>query len=322
MVAGIDVYHSNFDTLAVYESPFFNSRDTRDIKQDSYGIYITDTVAVTERIVLNLGLRNHTLSVKANDIGGGLENKRDDKINSWNITLNRKHRYGANNYIRIAKSFRGPVLDEMWNFTTAEFTLIKPQTGLHYEIGTKQTFTNGFKMDANIFRIDLKDEISFDLATFNNINLDKTRHDGLNVNLRAPINDNLNIHVGYAYRNASFQSGPNDGKTIPLVPDNKFSVSANYQLNKTQQFGLSAVRTGSRYFGNDDTNAGKQMSPYTRLDANYTQRFNTLKARVKITNLTDVKAADTGFYRTSTPNPYYYYPLPERAIYLTLEVDI
>ncbi|MCK4586039.1 MAG: TonB-dependent receptor [Gammaproteobacteria bacterium] len=319
VVAGIDLYSSNLDTLAVYESLFFNSRDTRDIKQDSYGLYMTDTIKINERIILSLGLRNHTLTVKANDIGDGLENKRNDNINSWDITLNRKHRYGARNYLRLAKSFRSPVLDEMWNFTSAEFTLIKPQTGLHYEIGTRQTFSNGFKMDANLFRIDLKDEIAFDLATFNNINLDKTRREGLNINLQAPISKKINIHAGYAYRKASFRSGTNNGKTVPLVPNNKLTASANYRFSKTQKMGLGAIYTGKRYFGNDDSNAGKQMPAYTRLDANYTQRFEKLKARVQITNLTDVKAADTSFYRASSPSPYYYYPLPERAINISLE---
>jgi iron complex outermembrane receptor protein len=326
LVAGIDLYHSNFDTLSIYESPGFNSRNTRDINQDSYGIYINNSITISESITMNLGLRHHILDVKANDIGGNLKNKRNDSINSWDFSLSRKHKYGAINYIRIAKSFRSPVLDEMWNFTTGEFTIIKPQIGQHYEIGTRQTLKNNIHYDANLFRINLEDEIAFDLAAGGgfgaNVNLDKTRHDGININLRMPLNNKSDIHAGYAYRKAVFRSGSFSGKTVPLVPANKFTVSGNYHLSKTQEFGLSAVHTGNRYFGNDDMNAGKQMSAYTRVDMNYKQRFNNWNGHLHIQNITNVKTADTGFYRGTDPNPYNYYPLPERAFYITFEGDI
>lgn len=320
LIAGLDYYKSNFDSSSMYNT---SNLGERDIKQDSYGIYLSDAISVGDRTTLNIGLRQHVLDVKANDIGDNLENKRHDSINSWDATLNHKHNYGATNYVRLATSFRAPTLDEMWNYSTGEFTLIKPQKGRHLEIGTRQTIASDIRLKATLFRMDLEDEIAFDISAGGgfgaNTNLDKTRHDGLNFDIQAPVSENMDIRAGYAYRKATFQSGTNDGNDVPLIPNNKLTLAGNYQFSNTQNLTLTAIYTGDRYFGNDDTNSGKKMSAYTRIDLNYSHRFSDWKGNLQIKNVGDVKTADIGFYRPANLSPYSYYPLSERAIYLSLE---
>ncbi len=323
LVGGFDFYRSNFDASTVYIDPFspiFNSNNTRDITQDSYGIYLNDAITITETTKLNLGFRHHIIEVEANDIGGSLNNKRKDSTNSWDITLNRKHSYGALNYVRIAKSFRSPVLDEMWNFTTGDFTLIKPQTALHYEIGTRQKFNNGMKLTANLFRMDVTDEIAFDGSA--NTNLDKTRHEGLNFNVSHAVSSQLSVNAGYTYRKANFVAGINKSKAIPLVPRDKISLSGSYKISANSQLGLDATHTSKRYFGDDNTNIGKQLPGYTQMNMSYSKQFNEWRAKILINNLTDVHTADAGYYVGWLTPPYSYYPLPERAIYITFEGDI
>jgi iron complex outermembrane recepter protein len=307
LIGGIDFYRTKFDAKSTYGG--------QNAKQDSYAVYLTDSIALRKNTDLNLGVRQHMVKVSAD----GASNKRDDSITSWDITLSHKHNYGARNYARVAKSFRTPVFDEMWNYFSGNFNLIKPQTGRHYEIGTRQTFSNGLQVDANLSRINLKNEIAYDNATFSNINLDETRHDGLNINARSQISKQTSLQAGYAYRKARYRSGIYQGNDIPLIARDKFTFSAQHQLDKARKLGLDAVYTGKRLLANDDNNIGKNLPAYTRVDLNYTQQFNGWKGRVKLQNASNVKVANFGLYRASTN---YYYPLPERAIYFIFEGEM
>ncbi len=307
LVGGVDVYRSKFDALSTYSS--------QRAQQNSYAVYFTDAIALRRNTSIDLGLRHQRIEVRAD----GASNKRDDGITSWDVTLSHKHDYGARNYARLARSFRTPVFDEMWNYYSGNFTLIKPQTGRHMEIGTRQSFANGMQLDANLFRIDLKDEIAYDNATYSNINLDRTRHDGVNVNLRARLSQRTSLQAGYAYRKATFRSGPYRGSDVPLVPRTKLTLSGQHRIDGRRTLGIDTVFTGKRRLANDDANVGKLLPAYTRVDLNYTQQFNGWKGRIKVQNATNVEVANFGLYRSSANN---YYPLPERAVLLSFEGEL
>ncbi|MCF6212239.1 MAG: TonB-dependent receptor [Gammaproteobacteria bacterium] len=315
IIAGVDVYRSTLDAIATWNSQY--------VTQKSDGIYLTDAIGLGRQATLNLGIRRQLIEVRAGNAPVGSD-RRNDGITTWDVSLSRKHHYGATNYLRVAKSFRAPLLDEMWNYTTGVLTLIKPQTARHYEIGTRQTYANGIRMNINLFRMDLEDEIAYayDHAPFPNasanVNLDKTRRDGLNLGLKLPLGKLLNLQAGYAWRKATYRSGANKGKDVPLVPSNKFTLDWQFTLTPNSHLGFEFIHTDSRYFGNDDANAGKKMEAYQQLDINYRYEFGDWHARLQIQNATNIKTADTGFYRANDSNPYNYYSLPERAAYLQL----
>jgi len=328
LVAGVDLYHSRLETdseFANFSAPPATIINASDTTRDSVALYITDTITFSKKISLNLGARHQKVDIKIknnSNISGQIEGNQTDNLNAADITLRRKHRYGGDNYIRLARSFRSPVLDEMYNYFDGTISLLDPQSANHIEVGTRQTFASGMKLQANLFRMDVKDEIAFDAVTFSNINLDKTRHEGLNVNLDYTFKSKLAINASYAYREASFRAGANKGKTVPLVPRNKITLSGNYPLNKNNDLSITALHTGERYFGDDNANVGKKMDAYTQINASYSRQFNQWRARLLINNLTDVKTADAGYYVGWATPPYTYYSLPERAVYFTLEVNI
>jgi len=328
LIAGFDLYHSRLETdseFANFFAPPANIINASDTTRDSIALYITDTIGFNKNLSLNMGIRNQRVDFKiknVSNITGQIKDDRDDALNAADITLRRKHRYGGDNYIRLARSFRSPVLDEMYNYFDGSISLLETQTANHIEIGTRQTFASGIKLNANLFRMDIKDEIAFDAGTFSNINLDKTRHDGLNVNLNYTFKSKLSVNTSYAYREASFRAGTNKGENVPLVPRDKLTLSGNYPLNKNNDLGITALYTGERYFGDDNANVGKKMDAYTQINASYSKQFNQWRARLLINNLTDVKTADAGYYVGFSTPPYAYYPLPERAIYISIETNI
>ncbi|MDX1812806.1 MAG: TonB-dependent receptor, partial [Gammaproteobacteria bacterium] len=323
LVAGIDVYHSRLETKAEFPNFFPPPAEVKNLSEttrESLGIYFSDTFRVSTATTINYGFRHQRVKLNIDNngnISGKSDDSGEDNLNAADITLSHIHQYGGTNYIRFAHSFRSPVLDEMWDYFSGTINLLDPQTGNHVEIGTRQTFANGMMLSANLFRMNIKDEIAFDGIT--NVNLDKTRHDGLNVNLSQQLTRDFNASLGLAIRRATFENGPNKGSTIPLVPHHKVTLSGQYQLTQTSQFVLNATRTGERYFGDDNANAGKKMPAYTMLNLSYSKAFDNWKARVLIQNLNNVKTADSGYYASWLTPPYTYYPLPERAVYLTFE---
>jgi len=325
IVAGIDLYRSTLDTTAIFGG-LFPAENTSDTTRTSKAIYLTDTSSLGNNTTLHLGLRRQYVNLDIENTNllsnSQSSDKQTDILTAWDITLSRKHRYGAKNYIRAAKSFRFPVLDEMWSYFSGNIALLNPQTGRHVEIGTQHRLDNGFEYKLNVFKMILEDEIGYDSATFSNVNFDKTRHKGLNLNVRIPFSEKLNGQIRYAMREASFRDGPNRGKKVPLVPNNKLSLSGQYRLNQQQQVAVDAVYTGQRYFGDDLSNVGKQMPGYTRLDMSYKHRFKKFSVKAMVKNLTNVSQADSGFYNSFSPNPYFYYPLPERAFYLSLDAEL
>ena len=322
LVAGIDIYRSSLDSSAIFGGTF-PAENTSDTKRNSRAAYITDSSSLGNNTTLQLGLRRQIVKLDINNTdlltSSNTSDEQKDALTAWDITVSHKHRYGARNYIRAASSFRFPVLDEMWSYYYGTINLLRPQTGRHLEIGTQQRLANGVSYNVDIFKMDLQKEIGFDHVSYTNVNFDNTQHKGLNVSSRIPLTKKLDAQIRYAYRKAIFSAGPNQGKKVPLVPQHKISLSGQFHLNERQQFTAEAIHSGKHYFGDDLSNAGKELPSNTRLDIGYKQQFNKVSLKASVKNLTNISQADSGYYNTFSANPYYYYPLPERAFYLSLE---
>jgi len=330
LTAGLDVYLSRLDATGEFSNfapPPATTINNSDSTRRSYGLYLTDNIALGNSINLDLGYRHQQVDIditNRSNVAADTNENRRDHLNAADITLSHKHHYGGRNYVRLARSFRSPVLDEMWSYFYGSINLLKPQKADHLEIGTRQNFSNGIDLNANLFVMRLEDEIAFDNATYSNINLDKTRRDGVNLSLQAPAGKQASVQAGYAWRKATYRAGSNNGRNIPLVPRNKFTLGGQYHFDSNTHLGINAIYTGSRYFGNDYANAGKKLDGYTRVDLNYRHSFGAWQVRMLVQNLTNTKTADTGFYDFGsysagyTSSPYTYYPLPERAFYLQL----
>ena len=80
-----------------------------------------------------------------------------------NYNFYENHQY----ILSFSRSFRYPVLDEIFNFftNTIDTTLI-PQTSDNYEFGIRHYFTESLFANVNIFRIDTKNEIIYNPNSF------------------------------------------------------------------------------------------------------------------------------------------------------------
>jgi iron complex outermembrane receptor protein len=323
LVAGIDVYRSTLSTQAAFPPSSFGpaTSNASDTRRDSLAIYLTDAFDLGSGFGINLGVRHQAVSLDMTNAdlltGSQTGAQSNDQLNAWEATLS--WRQGTTRtYVRAAESFRFPVLDEMWSYFTGGITLLRPQTDQHVELGVS-TALGPTTLEANAFRILVKDEIGFNDATFANENLDPTRHTGFNLSWRAAYGERASLRLGWTYRDASFRAGAFDGNTIPEVPRNSVTLVTVWRVTEHQQLGLDGVYTGERYFGNDSANVGKNMPSNNLWKLHYTYAPPSWKLRLTVDNLTNVRTADLGYYASFSPNPYFYYPLPVRSVTCTLE---
>lgn len=317
LVTGIDYYRSTLDTTAV----FTGASNTSEAQRNSLAAYLSDTWTFGHGFALQAGARRQTVMLDLTNIdlltSTRTGDERNDWLNAWDATLSWRSS-NTRSYLRLAESFRFPVLDEMWNYFFGTITPLRPQRSQHVEFGTA-IGAGPTKLEASAFHILLKDEIGFDLTSFENTNLDPTQHSGFNIGARTSLGQRVTLRAGYTYRDARFRAGLNDGKIIPEVPRSSATLGIGWRFSEHQHLGLDSLYTGQRYFGDDTANVGKKMEDYTRWNLHYSYAPPGWKLRIAVENLLNIKTADIGYYRSYLPNPYNYYPLPERAFKLSME---
>jgi len=172
---------------------------------------------------------------------------------------------------------------------------------------------------ANVYYMRLEDEIHFDPNTFSNINLDPTKRYGVEVNGRATVVEQFDLHASYTHMRAEFRDGPFDGNDIPLVPRNMASASATWRWTPVTELTAAVNFVGERYFDNDQANDFRKKIPsYETIDLQASHRYMGFQFVAKINNILDKKYYDYGVSSTFTPGVYNAFPLPERTFLVTV----
>lgn len=323
IVAGVDLYQSDLETRADFATS--GSLNTSEATRDAYAIYLSDTISFATHSAVQIGWRSQrvSLDVRNRDEITSIETpmERADDLEGWDVAYRYAPSKRWNAHVRAARSFRAPVLDEIWSYFGGGISLLDPQRGDHLEIGGRMQLNPAVAVDVTLSRVDNEREIGFDQTTFANVNLDPTRHDSLSIGYTNKIAQGTRVRASYVYHDASFREGANQGKTLPEVAKSQASLNVDHVLNAELTVMLGVRYVGKRYFGDDFANVGKTMDSYTWLNAGIETRDGPWKARIMVDNLLDEKTADLGYYNSFTANPYYYYPLPERSYTLRISRD-
>jgi len=322
LIAGADLYTSTLDVNADFASYYNKNNTTR----NSVAAYVTDDISMGDNISVNLGIRKQRVNVNIanNDILSAIKTKQkqSDSLSAWDFTVNKKFSPLYKGYLRYASGMRFPVLDEMWDYFFGVINILEPQTSRHTEAGLQVILPDHGNLDITVFHINLKNEIAFDAATYSNLNLDPTEHNGIDVSYRTAFSPFWRINTNLNWRRATFSKGPNKSNEIPEIPRIHASISQQFQIRTHQQLGIDLVYTGERRFGDDFANVGKTMGGYSTANAKYQLQISNWSYALTINNLTNKKAADLGQYYDFAPNPYFYYPLPERSFLISVSTNI
>jgi iron complex outermembrane receptor protein len=325
LTIGFDYQKAEEDILN--NSSFSPGAQAFKLEKEDSGYYAHDEINIKDNILLSGGFR-HDRADFTFDPGTPDETSMDEDL----FTTGINYTYYKKSYVyaSFSKSFRYPVLDELFNFITNEIdTGLTPQSSNDYEFGVRNYFTDNFYAHANFFRIDTEDEIIYNptggaFGFGANENLDgKTRRDGIELSLNAHPLEWLQLNGSYTYTDAKIRGGQFDGSAVPMIPRNKVTLSTVIDLGKGYSVALNGVYVGKRPFISDFENKFDYQNDYTVFNGKIKYQWKNITAFLDINNITGKKYSEFGTLSLfSSPVEKAFYPSPERNFLFGVSVEI
>jgi len=198
----------------------------------------------------------------------------------------------------------------------------------NYEAGARYMPVEGTSINLDVYRIDFDKQIQLDNTTRTYANLGKTRHQGAELELEwsPPSLRALKLSAGYAYLDASQQSGQYAGRRVPYTSRNQLNLGASYSRGDT------VVALTSYYFSKAYSDAANtvrenaiasvgQLPSYWVWNMQFTQMLmragsSTLKGTLAVNNLFDRRY----WYRGIDTSPWGRQPAPGRTVTAGVEL--
>jgi len=320
LTAGFD-YHKTTDKIinkgVSFGFPFISEFK---LKKKNYGYYIHDELNILENLSISAGFRHDIADFYFHPSNTDTLSMRED---IYTFGVNYKFYKESYAYISFTKSFRYPLLDELYSFyTNTVNTRLNPQKSYDYEIGLRYYFNDNIYSNINFFRIYTYDEIFLNPVTYNNENLDgKTRRDGIEFSLNAKVFSWLTLFTNYSYINAKIKDGQYEGKNIPNVPKHKASFGLTSDITKELSLYLDCIYVGSRPFISDFSNSFDKQKDYLVFNTKITYKNKNIRAFLDINNLFNKKYSEYGVLG-GFPVEKAYYPSPGRNFLIGLSVNL
>jgi iron complex outermembrane receptor protein len=224
-------------------------------------------------------------------------------------------------FARADENFRFAKVDEHTSIFGAT-TGLENQTGTSYEIGGEWNGA-GSSFKATAYRLNLKDEISYDPSLYQNVNLDSTKRTGLILEARKHLQDGVEVGVNYSYVDAKANSGIYDGNRVPLVAKHSGSLLVDFYPQHNLNLHAEVKYVGNQVLGGDFANAFPKLDSYTVVNLSGEYRLNGWRLGAKVNNLFDKEYSETGStgYTEFFTLADSYFPSPERNFWLTAGYD-
>lgn len=328
LILGIDYYNDTLNVDRFSDRSRATNIAVAKIEKPSLGYYLNNELNLTEQLILSAGIRYEKATLKAKETiypAGSVnyDDKKEHEGDAFHVGFTYLMGKQSKVFAKYATLYRYPFTDEQasyygWAGETFNKNL-DAEKGKSYEVGTELYPTSNFGGGVTFFWIDMKDEIDWSNLTFQNENLDKTRHQGIEFNSSYRAGSIANLSLNYTYLQANFTSGANDGKKLTLVPDQKAALSLEFFMPYNISLTTSTIYTGEAFLGFDNSNIGEKLSDYTVVNLFCHYRPQTrygFKAFAGFENLFNEKYSTMGFY------PDFYYPAPERMFKTGLSFEL
>ncbi len=304
---------------------------TRVLGKNVYdGIYLTDTLALSERLHLTFAGRYNRAKVEISDLTG-LEpalngSHRFSRFNpaigaTWAV-VPRLTLFGGYN-----EGFRVPTPVEL---TCADPSApcslpvafiadppLKPVVAKSFEVGVRGRVAHSLAWNVTGYRSDLNDDILFTsvgagLGFFANV--PKTRRQGIELGLAAK-SSGFDWSANYAYVDATFASSVqlfnplaidadpaqpatiavSAGDRLPAIPAHRLKLGGDYRPAEALSLGGSVLYASSQYLRGDESNRLAQLPGYTIVNLRGEYRFaKGWRLLAKIDNVFDRKYSSIG----------------------------
>jgi len=327
LILGADIYHYNYSSdRSNFASNIGQPIHKLNVDQNSLAFYSQGTISLSEYTSLTAGWRLQRVSQKANDQYDGtapggtfgseaVDYDDSDTENSFELGLKQFITESWDAYGRVSRSVRFGTVDELYESNS--FSKLKPQIADGIEFGLN--FHNQWLQSSiSVFHQAIEDEIHFNPTSFENINLDDTQHQGVELSLEAQINPSLTLKGAYTYLDAEFTSGPNDGNELTLIPNHTYTMSALAVLPAGFNGALNWNYVSEKLFENDMTNTFTDKIPsYQTVDLKVSKKISKLELTLQANNIFNEKYYNYGVSSTATVGKFNAYSMPERTVYFS-----
>ena len=319
LITGFD-YRKSEENLN-NQSIFFDSASNAsfDLSKEDWGVYGHTEVSVTEKVIASGGYRYDHANFESSTTGISDSVTMDENIYNGGLT----YMFSDNGsvYLNYAKSFRYPVLDEMFSFFTNTFdTNLDQQTTDDYEIGTRIQILPSVNLGVNLFRLNTDNEIFFNPSSFANENFDnQTIRQGVELTVSKSFSHIL-LNGSYTFRDTEIDGGIFDGNEIPNVPRHQFTAGAEAKIFENVQLNVTGSYIGERPFISDFANAVDYQDDYFIANAKLTYTFKKLSTFIAVNNLFDEEYSEYGGVNfQGFPGIY---PAPGINVFVGISFDI
>ena len=293
LVAGLDYTKSEEDITNQSIFFGFGSTASYDLSKEDVGVYGNAEVSIIDTLAVSGGFRHDRAQFESYSAGVSDSVTMDENVYNTGVTYRFSDTGSA--YISYAKSFRYPVLDEMFSFFTNTFdTTLGPQTTDDFDIGARIEFGPEINVSANIFRLVTEDEIFFNPGSYANENFDDdTIRQGVEVKTSKRFSRVL-LSGSYTFRDTEVDGGVFDGKEIPNVPRHQFTVGTETKVFENFQLNVGGSYIGERPYISDFANTVGYQDSYFYLTAKLAYMFKKGSAYITVNNLLDEEYSEFG----------------------------
>jgi iron complex outermembrane receptor protein len=317
-ILGLDFYRydlssDTFDLSVAKQSDNY-------VRKNSRAFYMQDELALGNRLTLAGGWRYEDIGYdfNYNDYSVFFPNPAvDSKVNlkatAYNIGLTFKYDKG-NVYANHSKSFRSPAIDEYFVYGVFNPAL-KAQTGKNFEVGLQHSISGDLSFGLSGYLMNLKNELYYNPATYQNENYDKTRHRGIEASFKSKLPWRLKFSGSYTFDQAVFKQGDYKNNTIPMVPEHKFNLGLMHSFNEFVDWSFSFNYLSNKYFVNDQANKWPKLKQVFTVDGKIAFNKDDYKLTCGINNIFNEKYYEYGVCNAST-GAVNYYPASGRNFFI------
>jgi iron complex outermembrane recepter protein len=321
-LAGGELRREDSDIVSLFESvPFGDTFTDVNLRRETWGLFAQQEVGLHEDLHLLLGLRRDEVQYEGSgfqDAGGfvtQVDIDEDPSIWSPRASLTWRVIEPLSLYGGWARGFRSANVQEtvsLFGVSPAD-----PQKSESWEIGGK--YRDGdCALNLSLYWMTVSDEILFDPFTFENTNIDRVRHRGIEVSGNARAFEWLDVYASYTLDDVRIQHGLAGAEgTIPITPKHRGALGATVLLPWGFEVGADAFWVGSRPLANDldNSSVSAKLHSYGVYHARAAWRHERGPLAFVVEaigrNLTDAEYTEFGG-EASFGGPPGYYPAAER----------
>ncbi len=222
----------------------------------------------------------------------------------------------TNGYISYGTAFRAPNINDLYNPGSPSFSDpsifqfagnpdLEPETSKTFEVGVKTSIGNNSRLDFNVFRTTVEDQIVFQGVNNQLINLDETLLKGIEVSFSGG-SERFDWGLGATIQRAV------DNKTKERLvrrPNNKFTIDLGAKLTPQTRIGVDALISSNRA-DNDFSSfpsSKTKLKSYSLLNLSLNHKMSkSVNLGLRVENVTDA------IYETA-----HGYNTPRRGAFLT-----